>query len=147
MLINFSCFGYTISSKLQSCGQSLHRFSKRWLEFKILKKMTKLWLRFLKLWLPLNVINGSHIFKRRTKVWPLVWEFETHFYPFIRSKFSEKWPNFGLLFKNVALVRLPLVTFNGSRTFKKGGQNLAIFLRIWNSSQHFENRCKLWPQL
>ena len=46
-------------SKLQNCGQSLHRFSKRWSEFKILKKIAKLWLHFLKVWLPLNVTNGS----------------------------------------------------------------------------------------
>ena len=46
--------------KFQSCGQSLHRFSKRWPEFQILRKMAKLWLRFLKVWLSLNVTDENN---------------------------------------------------------------------------------------
>ena len=91
--------------------------------------------------------NGSHSFEKRAKVWSLFWEFGTDRRVKICLKFSQKWPNFGPLFKNVAPVKLPLVTFNGSHTFEKQNQSLAIFLRIWNSGQLFENRCKIWPQI
>ena len=79
--------------------------------------MIKFWFCFLKVWLPLNVTNG--VTDWRVKM---------------SSKFSEKWSNFGPLFKNVAPVRLSLVIFNGSHTFKKRSQSLAIFFKIWNST-------------
>ena len=109
-----------------SCGQSLHRFSKSWSEFQICKTVAKLWFRFFKVWLPLNDLTGTTLLERE--------------------------PKFGHLSESLELIftpcpLLPLVTFNGSYTFKKRSQSLATFQGIWNCGQHLENRCKLWPQL
>ena len=91
--------------------------------------MVKLWLRFLKVWLLLNVTNGS----------------------LSEDTFLKSGPKFGQFSDNLKLIFTllsftPLVTFNGSHTFKKWSQNLATFLRILNFGQIFENRCKFWPQ-
>ena len=72
--------------------------------------MTKFWLPFLKMWLPLNVNDG--VTDKRVK---------------IISKFSEKWPNFGPLFKNSSRYA-SVSDIYGSHTFKREAK---IWSRFW----------------
>ena len=68
-----SMYEIIVNSKVYS--QSLHWFSKSWQKFQITRKLTKLWLHFLKVWLSLNVTNARGVKKsgqtllRFSKVW------------------------------------------------------------------------------